>query len=48
MTDDEIRSGYTGLSHVGRCLSLWRGDFPDRFLDLMENAGERERLSTVK
>lgn len=44
MSDDEIEVGYTGLSHVGRCLALWRGDFPDRFLALMEAAGERQEL----
>lgn len=36
MDDDEVRKKYTFLSHVGRAVALWRGDFPARFLPLME------------
>lgn len=32
MSPDSIRTQYTFLTHAGRALSLWRGEFPDEFM----------------
>ena len=32
MSPDSIRNQYTFLTHAGRALSLWRGEFPDEFM----------------
>jgi hypothetical protein len=42
MNDDEIQEGYTGLSHVGRALALWRGHFPAHFLPQVEAFAARQ------
>jgi len=40
LSDDEVGSYYTYLSHAGRALSLWRGRFPAQ-VDLTESAGQQ-------
>lgn len=40
LSDDEVRSYYTYLSHAGRALSLWRGRFPAQ-VDLTDSAGQQ-------
>ncbi len=36
LDDSEIKRQYTFLSHAGRALALWRGDFPASFLPLRD------------
>jgi hypothetical protein len=36
MDDEAIRDNYTFLTHVGRAVALWRGHFPDHFIEAME------------
>ncbi|MDP7018837.1 MAG: hypothetical protein QGG36_23755 [Pirellulaceae bacterium] len=36
MSDEEIRSNYTYLTHAGRALALWRGSFPTDIVEPTE------------
>ena len=41
LSDDEVTSYYTYLSHAGRALSLWRGRFPAQ-VDLKDSAQQQQ------
>jgi hypothetical protein len=43
----DIKRQYTFLSHAGRALALWRGDFPASFLPPVEKTPAVAKLQAV-
>jgi len=44
MSEEDVREGYAFLTHIGRALALWRGQFPSAVLARLE--AESVRLAT--